>query len=137
MALRLGAAGTLVRLSFGWPCGIPHVFAARIQYRKVLFAEVHFLVYGFGTFDTNERLLVFERGTFDTNEQVSIFAFSEAEIDSFLDRILTADGAIDSSRRGGPSGGRCFRRWCGLRKTLFYFRVFDFLYLHVVNSLDF
>ena len=77
------------------------------------------------------------RGIRDTFVQANIFDFGKTEIVDFLGRISMGASAIDSSRRGGSSGGSGFGRRCGVRNTLFYFDLLHTLYGHVVSILDF
>ncbi len=77
------------------------------------------------------------RGMSDTFVQANIFNFGKTEIVEFLGRISTGASAIDSSRRGGSSGGSGFGRRCVVRNTLFYFALLHYLYGHVDSILDF
>ena len=83
------------------------------------------------------HLLDLVRGIRDTFVQANIFDFGKTEIVDFLGRISMGASAIDSSRRGGSSGGSGFGRRCGVRNTLFYFDLLHTLYGHVVSILDF
>ena len=91
----------------------------------------------FGTLAAFVRLFIFRRRTDASFVQGADFDLSKADILGLLSRRAAATSAFDSARPGESDGDSCFGHRWGCATTTFYNDPWSYLYLHVVNSLNF